>query len=129
MDDSAVSVPLKVLPKIVIGTSCLGNLYKDIGYDSKRSIIENSLSLSAQYSLDNLIFDTAGKYGCGLALETLGKILKDLSVPPSDVRISNKLGWRRAALNSGLPGTCAVMEPGVWVNLEYDGMVTCFMLN
>ena len=54
-------------------------------------------------------------------METIGLILTDLQVEPAEVRISNKLGWRRAPLDKGNPSSCANMEPGVWVNLAYDG--------
>lgn len=56
-----------------------------------------------------------------LALETIGSILKELEVPPSKVRISNKLGWRRIPLNNGNPSSCVRMEPGVWMHLDFDG--------
>lgn len=109
------------LPKIVLGTSCLGNLYRDIGYDAKRDIIVEVILQNKLHNINNLIFDSAGKYGCGLALETLGSILKELHVQPSEVRISNKLGWRRVPFDKHIPNSCSHLEPGVWVGMEYDG--------
>jgi len=77
-----------------------------------------------------LIFDSAGKYGAGLALESLGKCLKALNVDPEDVIISNKLGWVRTELKTPEP----TFEPGVWRDLKYDaeqhisydGIIECF---
>lgn len=39
-----------------------------------------------------VVFDCAGKYGAGLALQSLGNCLKILNVKPENVLISNKLG-------------------------------------
>ena len=67
-----------------------------------------------------VVFDSAGKYGAGLALETLGNCLKTLNVKPEDVLISNKLGWYRTSeLQNGEEPT---FEPGVWCNLKYDAV-------
>jgi D-threo-aldose 1-dehydrogenase len=131
--ESSVSASRHSLPKIIIGTSCLGNLYKNIGYKAKKDIIEevisqNNLRSTNGHDHKKLIFDCAGKYGCGLALETLGMILKDLGVPTSDVNISNKLGWRRTGLNNGDPCSCANMEPGVWMDLEFDGKARLLLI-
>ncbi|HMP07759.1 MAG TPA: aldo/keto reductase, partial [Lacipirellulaceae bacterium] len=60
--------------------------------------------------------DAAGKYGAGLALETIGANLRALGVPPGDVVLSNKLGWFRTPLRTPEP----TFEPGVWVGLQHD---------
>lgn len=62
--------------------------------------------------------DTAGKYGAGLALEVIGKGLRELNVDQRDIIISNKLGWYRVPLKAPEP----TFEPGVWVDLEYDAV-------
>ena len=113
--------------KLIIGTSCLGNLYHDIGYNNKKNIINEIIHC---YSINSnghngLILDSAGKYGCGLGLEMLGMILKELKICPSTVRISNKLGWKRIPFDNDNARSCAKMEPGVWVNLDYDGKWNC----
>jgi D-threo-aldose 1-dehydrogenase len=77
-----------------------------------------------------VVFDSAGKYGAGLSLEVLGRCLKELNVSPSDVIISNKLGWLRTELKTSEP----TFEPGVWKNLQhdavqkisYEGILECF---
>ena len=62
--------------------------------------------------------DSAGKYGAGLALESLGRVLRDLSVPPGSCVISNKLGWRRVPLTTAEP----TFEPGVWAGIRHDAV-------
>jgi D-threo-aldose 1-dehydrogenase len=64
------------------------------------------------------MIDTAGKYGAGLALEVIGKGLKELGVEKEDIIISNKLGWYRVPLTAKEP----TFEPGAWVNLKYDAV-------
>jgi D-threo-aldose 1-dehydrogenase len=66
-------------------------------------------------------FDCAGKYGAGLALETLGKILTDLHISSKRIKISNKLGWRRKPL---LPGQIEpTFERNIWKNLQHDAVL------
>lgn len=114
------------LPQLIFGTSLLGNIYQVIPYEEKRAIVQ-------QYILQSKgvpVFDSAGKYGAGLALEALGQCLKDLNVKPEDVIISNKLAWLRTELKTDEP----TFEPGVWRDLKhdavqkisYDGILQCF---
>lgn len=113
-------------PKIILGTSNLGNLYQALPYEQKLGIVGAGINQNAAMP----IFDTAGKYGAGLALESLGKCLKDLAVKPNDVIISNKLGWLRKPLITEEP----TFEQGVWKDIEfdayqdisYDGILKCF---
>ena len=100
------------IPPIIFGTSALGNLYKALPEDQKLSIISNWF----RYIESPVVIDTAGKYGAGLALEVIGNGLRDLSIDPKDIIISNKLGWLRKELATTEP----TFEPGVWVDLEYD---------
>ncbi|SEM81971.1 D-threo-aldose 1-dehydrogenase [Mucilaginibacter gossypiicola] len=102
------------LPKIIFGTSGLGNLYVALSDEVKRSIVAESI----RYSPKPAVFDSAGKYGAGLALESLGSALAQLNVKPSDVIISNKLGWLRTELKTSEP----TFEPGVWRDLKYDAV-------
>jgi D-threo-aldose 1-dehydrogenase len=102
------------IPAIVFGTSGLGNLYHATDYECKKAIVNACLTSSADLSF----FDTAGKYGAGLALEVLGSCLKDLGIDPSKVLISNKLGWYQTELKDCEP----TFEPGVWKNLKNDAV-------
>jgi D-threo-aldose 1-dehydrogenase len=114
------------LPPIIFGTSGLGNLFVALEEEAKLNIVSECVRLSQ----GKVVFDSAGKYGAGLALETLGKTLKQLNVPPGNVVISNKLGWVRTELKTEEP----TFEPGVWKNLKhdaiqkisYDGIIECF---
>lgn len=119
----------KVIPQIppfVFGTSGLGNIYKAETYQNKKKVISASLA-----AIDGVaFFDTAGKYGAGLALEVLGSCLAELNVESSKVIISNKLGWYRTELT----GPESTFEPGIWKDLKYDaqqrisyqGILDCF---
>jgi D-threo-aldose 1-dehydrogenase len=114
------------LPAVIFGTSGLGNLFVALEEQEKLNIVKECLRLSR----GKVVFDSAGKYGAGLALETLGKCLKQLNAPAKDVIISNKLGWLRTKLMTDEP----TFEPGVWKNLKYDavqkisyeGIMECF---
>jgi len=114
------------LPPVIFGTSGLGNLFVALEEKEKLNIVSECVRLSK----GKVVFDSAGKYGAGLALETLGKTLKQLNVQPENVVISNKLGWVRTKLKTKEP----TFEPGVWRNLKYDavqkisydGIMKCF---
>jgi D-threo-aldose 1-dehydrogenase len=114
------------LPPVIFGTSGLGNLFVALGEQEKLNIVSECLRLSG----GKAVFDSAGKYGAGLALETLGKCLKQLKAKPENVIISNKLGWFRTDLTTDEP----TFEPGVWKNLKhdavqkisYEGIIECF---
>lgn len=114
------------LPPIIFGTSGLGNLFVALEEQEKLNIVSECVRLSA----NKVVFDSAGKYGAGLALEVLGKYLKQLNIPQERVVISNKLGWLRTALKTKEP----TFEPGIWKNLKYDavqkisyqGILECF---
>lgn len=114
------------LPPVIFGTSGLGNLFVALTEEEKLGVIEECIRLSK----GKVVFDSAGKYGAGLALETLGKLLKQLNISKEDVIISNKLGWLRTELKTPEP----TFEPGVWKDLKhdavqkisYDGIIECF---
>ena len=115
-----------LIPPVIFGTSGLGNLFEATDHATKLNLVKECVNLTP----GAVVFDTAGKYGAGLALETLGSCLKDLNVHPNDVIISNKLGWLRTPLTTVDP----TFEPGIWKNLEYDavqkisydGIIECF---
>lgn len=104
-----------MISKILFGTSTLGNLYIELKYKEKKEIIQEIIQQNENQN-EKIIFDIAGKYGAGLALETLGQILEDLNININKIQISNKLGWRRMPLKGILP----TFEEGIWVNLKYD---------
>ena len=114
------------VPAITFGTSALGNLYTELNPKTKVRIIEESLLNSQPIT----VFDSAGKYGAGLALEALGEGLRQLEAVSAQVIISNKLGWLRKPLVGEEP----LFEPGVWKGLKhdafqqisYDGILRCF---
>lgn len=114
------------LPPIIFGTSALGNLYSSLSNETKSDIVKKCLL----YVPKPVVFDSAGKYGAGLALETLGEILENLQIAPKDVIISNKLGWLRAPLSTPEP----TFEKGVWMdikndalqNINYKGILECW---
>lgn len=115
-----------IIPDVVFGTSGLGNLYVALPESQKEDIILESVMHGSR----PVVFDTAGKYGAGLALESLGNGLRQACVNPKDVTISNKLGWIRTELKSPEPS----FEPGVWKSLKYDavqriseeGIIACY---
>jgi D-threo-aldose 1-dehydrogenase len=114
------------LPKIIFGSSALGNQYAAIPYQTKLAIVENWIRHQPSLAL----VDSAGKYGAGLSLECIGRCLGDLGVDPSRVLISNKLGWKRVPLSTPEP----TFERGVWIGIEhdavldisYDGILECY---
>ena len=110
---------------IIFGTSCLGNLYKVVPFETK-------VAIAAEWfkACEKPFIDSAGKYGAGLSLECIGKALHELGKKPGDLTISVKLGWRRAPLKTAEP----TFEPGAWAGLEYDavqdisyeGIIRCY---
>lgn len=119
------STTLKI-PPVIFGTSALGNLFTELPYSTKHQIVNECIS-----NLEGpALFDSAGKYGAGLALEVLGENLEALGVAPQNVIISNKLGWFRTALTTPEP----TFEPGAWIGLKndaeqrisYDGIMECW---
>ncbi len=115
-----------ILPPVMFGTSCLGNIYEATPYQTKLAIVRECVN----NSLGIPVFDTAGKYGAGLSLEVLGQCLNDLNVAPNKVIISNKLAWYQTELTTPEP----TFEKGIWKDLKndavqkisYQGILDCF---
>jgi D-threo-aldose 1-dehydrogenase len=114
------------IPPVIFGTSALGNLFTELPYRTKYQIVTECIN-----NLEGpVLFDSAGKYGAGLALEVLGENLEALEVSPKNVIISNKLGWFRKPLTTPEP----TFEPGAWIGLKndaeqrisYDGIMQCW---
>ncbi|WP_319480195.1 aldo/keto reductase [uncultured Draconibacterium sp.] len=101
-------------PQIIYGTSYLGNLYRELSEAEKLNLMQEWFNVAD----GKVMIDSAGKYGAGLALEVIGQGLDKLGVDPSQITISNKLGWYRVPLTSAEP----TFEPGAWANLEYDAV-------
>lgn len=114
------------VPPVIFGTSCLGNLYEVVADATKLAIVGEI----ARHSPAPIVLDSAGKYGAGLALEVIGKSLRQLGVAPAQVIISNKLGWFRVPLRGPEP----TFERGVWAGIShdaesrisYDGILACY---
>ncbi len=114
------------VPSIVFGTSALGNLFTALDPKVKEELVKESI----KYTQPQTFFDSAGKYGAGLALESLGNALNALNIPKDEVVVSNKLGWVRSPLLGPEP----TFEKGVWRDLKhdavqkisYDGILECF---
>lgn len=103
------------LPPVVFGISALGNLYREHPPEAKAAIVA-----ACRSSTDGApLFDGAGKYGAGLALEELGRALRAQGVAAGDVAISDKLGWRRVPLRGPEP----TFEPGAWAGLRHDAVL------
>ena len=117
---------MKLTP-IIFGTSCLGNLYKVVPFETK-------VAIAAEWfkAFDRPVVDSAGKYGAGLSLDCIGRALRELGKQPGDLAISVKLGWRRSRRLAA--GEEPTFEPGAWAGLEwdavqdisYDGILRCF---
>jgi D-threo-aldose 1-dehydrogenase len=115
-----------VVPPIVFGTSCLGNLYQAVADETKLAIVAEIL----RHCPAPVLLDSAGKYGAGLALEVIGDSLRKLGVAESQVVISNKLGWYRVPLSGPEP----TFERGVWAGINhdaesrisYEGILQCY---
>ncbi|MDF1737545.1 MAG: aldo/keto reductase [Verrucomicrobiales bacterium] len=118
--------PVEEWPRIIFGTSTLGNLYAAIEESTKRAIIAEWF----RHQSKPVFVDSAGKYGAGLALESMANHLRALEVDPDSIVISNKLGWKRIPLTTKEP----TFEPGAWIGIEndatqsisYDGIMECF---
>ena len=101
-------------PRIVFGTTPLGNIYQVVEESMKHDLVANWF----RHAKTPVFIDSAGKYGAGLALESLAKNLSALGIAPSDVVIINKLGWKRSPLLTPEP----TFEPGAWFGLEHDAV-------
>ncbi|MVN20019.1 aldo/keto reductase [Mucilaginibacter arboris] len=114
------------LPPVIWGTSGLGNIYEVVPYERKLAIVKAYVQGCAGVP----VFDSAGKYGAGLALKVLGQCLRDLNIKPEEVIISNKLAWYQTELTTPEP----TFEKGVWKGIghdavqkiSYQGILECF---
>jgi len=115
------------LPPIVFGATTLGNLFVARSDTEKQALIR---AWFQHAPAGQVVIDTAGKYGAGLALEVLRRELETLHIDPANVLISNKLAWRRVPLTTPEP----TFEPGAWIDIQhdavqdisYDGILRCW---
>jgi D-threo-aldose 1-dehydrogenase len=114
------------VPRIIYGTSYLGNLYRELSFSEKKELM-----MGWFWCTDiPVVIDTAGKYGAGLALEVIGKGLEEMGKGQEEIIISNKLGWYRVPLKGAEP----TFETGAWINLThdcelrfgYEGIIQCY---
>lgn len=113
-------------PSIIFGSSALGNLFKSYTKAEKKQILKEAFEQTHPFT----VFDTAGKYGAGLALEVLGEFLVEEGIPKKNVIITNKLGWTRVPLTTAEP----LFEPNIWKGIKndavqkisYKGILECF---
>jgi len=97
-------------PAVILGTSCLGNLYEALPEETKLATVREMI----RHCPGPVAPDYAGKYGAGLALEVVGRCLRKLRVP----------------LREAEP----TFERGVWAHLQhdaerrisYDGIRPCY---
>lgn len=113
-------------PSVIFGSSALGNLFQAYSKEEKKAILREAFNQTSPYT----VFDTAGKYGAGLALEVLGEFLTEEEIPHSNIIITNKLGWIRVPLTTPEP----LFEPNIWKGIKHDavqkisykGILECF---
>ncbi|GIX00210.1 MAG: L-fucose dehydrogenase [Pirellulaceae bacterium] len=114
------------VPKLVFGATSLGNLFRAVPHEEKAALVEAWTRVDWR----PLVIDSAGKYGAGMSLQTIGEQLQRLAVPPEEVLISNKLGWRQVPL----AGPQQSFEPDAWfelthdavLDISYDGILRCW---
>jgi D-threo-aldose 1-dehydrogenase len=102
------------VPPVIFGTSCLGNLFQALPWETKLATVREFFRQVAP----PVVLDSAGKYGAGLALEVIGRCLRELGIPATQALISNKLAWKRVPLRGPEP----TFEPGVWADLRHDAV-------
>lgn len=105
-----------MVPPIIFGSSSFGNLYAKVPYEVKLETGRQWLS----QTMGPVVIDSAGKYGAGMSLMNIGKVLRELEVDPKRVIISNKLGWKQVPLKGPEP----TFEVGVWHGLDHDATNT-----
>ncbi|MEM0969223.1 MAG: aldo/keto reductase, partial [Verrucomicrobiota bacterium] len=99
------------IPRLVFGTTPLGNLFVALPDEAKTEIVDQWF----EQMPGTVFLDSAGKYGAGMALEVVGRELKGRE---DRVLLSNKLGWRRVPMEGGIPS----FEPEAWKELTHDAV-------
>ncbi|MFJ5196807.1 aldo/keto reductase [Streptomyces sp. NPDC088394] len=113
MTDTAATSRLPfALPRLGIGTAPLGGLFEEVGEQDAAATLQAATEAGIMY------FDTAPRYGHGLAEQRLGRLL-----PPSGGSgpvISTKTGWLLRPRPDGSPGEVITdwTERGIRESLE-----------
>ncbi|MEV0581001.1 aldo/keto reductase [Streptomyces sp. NPDC050392] len=100
------------LPRIGLGTAPLGGLFEDVADEEAAATLKAAAEAGITY------FDTAPRYGHGLAEQRLGRLL-DPSAGPAPL-ISTKTGWLLRPRPDGSPGEVITdwTERGIRESLE-----------
>ncbi|MFE7469132.1 aldo/keto reductase [Streptomyces sp. NPDC057499] len=113
MTDTAATGRLPFdLPRLGIGTAPLGGLFEEVGDADAAATLRAAAEAGISY------FDTAPRYGHGLAEERLGRLLGPSGV--TDPVISTKTGWLLRPRPDGSPGEVITdwTERGIRESLE-----------
>lgn len=100
------------LPRLGLGTAPLGGLFEAVGDEDAAATLEAAGAAGMTY------FDTAPRYGHGLAEQRLGRLLAPSGV--TDPVISTKTGWLLRPRPDGSPGEVITdwTERGIRESLE-----------
>ncbi|MFF3956178.1 aldo/keto reductase [Streptomyces sp. NPDC001890] len=113
MTDTAAAKRLPfTLPRIGIGTAPLGGLFEEVTEEDAAATLKAAAEAGITY------FDTAPRYGHGLAEQRLGRLLAPSGV--TDPVISTKTGWLLRPRPDGSPGEVITdwTERGIRESLE-----------
>ncbi|MFD7623390.1 aldo/keto reductase, partial [Streptomyces sp. NPDC059802] len=113
MTDAAAANRLPfALPRLGIGTAPLGGLFEEVTEQDAAATVEAAAEAGITY------FDTAPRYGHGLAEQRLGRLLAPSGV--TDPVISTKTGWLLRPRPDGSPGEVITdwTERGIRESLE-----------
>ncbi|MFJ1895936.1 aldo/keto reductase [Streptomyces sp. NPDC088115] len=110
-DRSATRLPFE-LPRLGIGTAPLGGLFTEVSEEEAARTLRAAGDAGISY------FDTAPRYGHGLAEERLGRLLGPAGV--SEPVLSTKTGWLLRPRPDGSPGEVVPdwSERGIRASLE-----------
>ncbi|MFJ5846777.1 aldo/keto reductase [Streptomyces sp. NPDC092903] len=110
-DRSATRLPFE-LPRLGIGTAPLGGLFTEVSEEEAARTLRAAGDAGINY------FDTAPRYGHGLAEERLGRLLGPAGV--SEPVLSTKTGWLLRPRPDGSPGEVVPdwSERGIRASLE-----------
>ncbi|MCQ4208195.1 aldo/keto reductase [Streptomyces longispororuber] len=100
------------LPRLGLGTAPLGGLFEEVTEDDAAATLKAAAAEGITY------FDTAPRYGHGLAEQRLGRLLGPAGI--TDPVISTKTGWLLRPRPDGSPGEVVTdwTERGIRASLE-----------
>jgi D-threo-aldose 1-dehydrogenase len=107
------------VPPIVFGSSALGNVRRVIPDQTRQALCTAWLR-----AVEPPVFvETSIHYGSGLALEAISRMLRRLSIRPTDLILSLQLGWRRVLAGG------ASIQNAVVRQVSYEGILECWEEN